>query len=84
MLLSIYYKNKRANRRHADKNAKAGSEGPFLTTEVHDRVFEKRLRNVTFYREVIRNGKRKSVKFVTKGLDITDITDSRTVDRVPE
>jgi len=84
MLLFLYYKNKRANRRHDDKNAKAGSDGPFMTTEVHDRVFEKKLRNVTFYRDVIQGGKHKNAKFVTRGIDITDITDSRSVDRVPE
>ena len=84
MLLFLYYKNKRASRRHNDKNARAGSDGAFMTTEVHDRVFERRLRNVTFYREVIQGGKRKRAKFVTRGIDITDITDSRSVDRVPE
>ena len=84
MLLFLYYKNKRASRRHNDKNARAGSDGAFMTTEVHDRVFERRLRNVTFYREVIQGGKRKRAKFVTRGIDITDFTDSRSVDRVPE
>jgi hypothetical protein len=84
MLLFLYYKNKKANRRHPDKNAKAGSEGVYLTTEVHDRVFEKKLRNVTFYRDIIQGGKPKRAKFVTRGLDITDITDSRNVDRVPQ
>lgn len=83
MLLYLYYKNKRAKRRHKDKNAAAGSEGPFMTTEVHDRVFEKKLRNVEFFRDKIIGGQTKSVKFVTRGIDITDITDSRTVDRVP-
>ena len=84
MLLYLYYKNRRANRRHQDKNAKAGTEGAFLTTEVHDRVFEKKLRNIIFYRNIIQSGKRKKAKFVTRGLDISDITDSRTTDKVPE
>lgn len=84
MLLYLYYKNKKATRRHPDKNTSAGSEGAFLTTEVHDRVFEKKMRNVEFYRDVIRDGKIKSVRFVSRGIDITDITDSTTVDRVPE
>lgn len=84
MLLYLYYKNKRATRRHPDKKAAAGSEGAFMTTEVHDRVFENKLRNVEFYRDVMFNGKTKTVKFVSRGIDITDITDSRAVDRVPE
>lgn len=84
MLLYLYYRNKRATRRNPDKNARAGTEGAFLTTEVHDRVFEKKMRNVEFYIDTVRNGKIKTTKFVSRGLDITDITDSRTVDRVPE
>jgi hypothetical protein len=84
MLLYLYYKNKRATRRHPDKNERAGTEGAFLTTEVHDRVFEKKLRNVEFYINTVRDGKIKTTRFVSRGIDIADITDSRTVDRVPQ
>lgn len=85
LLLSVYYPYKRSRYRHDDKSwGRAGSEGNFYTTEVHDREFE--MVSMKKWIRIIRVWKRK-ILGKTFGVlylpcfDITDLTDTRAVNR---
>lgn len=78
MMLSIFYPDKRSTYRHNDKSwGKAGEQGNFFVTEVHDREKEmildkKWIRNIQIYRWNIMG--RNIGKFYLKAFDITDLT----------
>lgn len=76
MLLAIFYPNKRARRRNQDNLNPPGSEGNFYTTEVHDRLAEHKIKIVDIYRNDWKFLKSGKIHLV--GIDITDLTESRT------
>lgn len=84
MLLAIYYGKRRARRRYDDKNARAGTEGNFYTTEVHDRKRETELKlrktkSITVKRKRFMNFG--TVSITVHGIDVSDLCDERNLDR---
>ena len=75
MILMIYYPNKIVNMRNNDFHGKAGDSRKFFSCEVHDRVTEGRVKQ---FRYKLSRFKR----FTFIGVDIEDVTNSRSVRKV--
>lgn len=73
MILKIYYPKKRGILNHDDVWGRKGSERNFFSTEVHNRVYEKRVRK--FF--VLHEGQ----KMDFYGVDIEDLTNKRNLSR---
>lgn len=73
MILKIYYGNQRGTLNHDDVWGKAGQERNFFSTEVHNRVYEKRVRKFL----VTHNNS----KYFFYGVDIEDLCNKRNLNK---